>query len=245
MNYLLIGISAALGACVLALVLLLALLSRRSGRRADERVDQVVGMLEQRMDELARELAGTMQRAEEETRRSSLLAEIVGSIDLEDVLARPLDAAIALPGADAAIVRLESPGAPPVVAALGIPGGEAERHTLAGPPGGGPANAVELAYRYTREAEGESVRTGLAVPLVDEGAQIGWLALYSREAGRRFGDDDVQRLGQLAHRGAPGGRGAAWLGRLPATGKLTRAQAASAFHQPLGLVGGPAPGCPP
>ena len=207
MNYLLIGTSAALGACLLGLVVLLAWLSRRSSRRssrrADARVDDVVQVLEQRMDELARELAGTLERAEVETRRRSFLAEIAGSIDLDDVLARTLEAAAALPGADAVIVRLESPGGKPIVAAHGLPAEEAERHQIAGPPGGGPATAVELAYRYPDETGGEQLRAGLAVPLVEEGAPTGWLALYSHAWGHRFGDDDVQLLEQLAARAAP------------------------------------------
>ncbi|HKB92946.1 MAG TPA: sensor domain-containing diguanylate cyclase [Gaiellaceae bacterium] len=202
MNYLLIAISAALGACLLGLVALLASLSRRSSQRADARVDDVVRVLEQRMDELARELTGTLERAEEETRRSSFLAEIAGSIDLDDVLARTLEAAAALPGIDAAIVRLESTPKP-IVAAHGVSVEEAERQRLAGPPGGGPATAVELTYRYPDETEGEPVRAGLAVPLTDDGAPVGWLALYSRGPEHRFDQDDVRLLEQLAARAAP------------------------------------------
>src|SRR5712691_8460357 len=107
-NNLLIGISAALAACVVLLVVLLATLVRRSGKKADDRVSDVVRTLENRMDDLARELAGAVDRAEEESRRSRFLGEIAGSIDLDDVLARTLEAAAGLPGSDAALIRLES-----------------------------------------------------------------------------------------------------------------------------------------
>src|ERR1022692_1259637 len=96
-----IGIAVAFGAFVLLLAVLLVVLVRRSQRRADGRVDEVVRTLEFRMDELAQELAGAVDRAEEEGRRSRFLGEIAGSIDLDEVLARTLEAAGKLPGADA------------------------------------------------------------------------------------------------------------------------------------------------
>ena len=108
-NHLLIGISVGLGACVVLLLVLLATLVRRSARRADARVSDVVRVLETRMDELGRELAGAVERAEEEGRRSRFLGEIAGSIDLDEVLARTLEAATgAVAEADASVVRLEN-----------------------------------------------------------------------------------------------------------------------------------------
>src|SRR5919199_4510269 len=105
MTTLLTGISVGLGALV---VLLLALLvvRWRSDRKTDERVAEVVQSLNARMDELGRELAAALERAEEEGRRSRIFGELAGSIDLDEVLARALEAAGALKGADAALVRL-------------------------------------------------------------------------------------------------------------------------------------------
>ena len=208
-NHLLIGISAALAACVVVLVVMLAVLVRRSGRRADDRVDDVVRSLEERMNELAGDLAGAVHRAEEETRRSRFLGEIAGSIDLDEVLARTLEAAAALPGADAALIRLESPEGNPVVAALGVSSEDAERQVFAGPPGGRRARAVELAYHYQEadvEAHGPSGRVmhgGLAVPFPDNGGRTGYVTVYTGEAGRRYEGEDVRRLEDLAERAAP------------------------------------------
>jgi len=161
-----------------------------------------VRVLERRMDELAEELAGTVARAEDETRRSTFLAEIGGSIDLEEVLERTLEATAALPAADAAVVRLEGPGAP-VVAAEGIESGDAQRHALGGPPDGAAVRAVELVYHYPEDSEGELLHGGLAVPLLEDDEPIGWLAHYTRDPELHFDESDVERLEELADRAGP------------------------------------------
>jgi diguanylate cyclase (GGDEF)-like protein len=199
-----IGIAVAFGACVLLLAVLLVVLVRRSQRRADGRVDEVVRTLEVRMDELAQELAGAVDRAEEEGRRSRFLGEIAGSIDLDEVLARTLEAAGKLPGCDAAMIRLEGHDKP-IVATLGLSAEEAERQAIAGPPGGRPARSIEIVYRYPDglpDAE-ELVHSGLAVPLSDDGGRAGYLTVFTRTTGRRFEDEDVRRLEELALRAGP------------------------------------------
>ncbi len=207
MNHVLIGLSAALGVCVVVLVVVLAQLARRSARRGDARVEDVVATLETRMDELARELAGAVARAEEETRRSGFLGALAGTLDLDDVLARALDAAATLPGADAALVRLEpyetaGPAAKPVVAATGISQEEAERQTFPGPPDGSAARSVEIVYRHGPDAR-DVLRGGLSVPLEDEHGTLGRIAIFTRDPERRFADDDVRRLEELAERAGP------------------------------------------
>src|SRR5215208_273487 len=92
-NSILIGLSAALGALVIILAILFAVSARRRNRSAEARVADVVETLERRMVELATELAGAVERAEEEGRRSRFLGEIAGSIDLDEVVARTLEAA--------------------------------------------------------------------------------------------------------------------------------------------------------
>jgi diguanylate cyclase (GGDEF)-like protein len=203
-NHLLIGISAGLGACVLLLLVLLAALVRRSGRRADERVSQVVNVLETRMDELGRELAGAVERAEEEGRRSRFLGEIAGSIDLDEVLARTLEAATgAVPGADASVVRLENQEGGPTVAAHGLSADGAE--AIGGPPDGSRARSIEVSYRYADDAEdpARQIHGGLAVPLEESGGRLGYLTVYTRADDRRFDVEDVRRLEELSQRAAP------------------------------------------
>src|ERR671932_306533 len=120
MTTVLIGISVGLGALV---VLLLALLvvRMRSDRRTGERVAGGGASPNQRMDALGRELATALERAEEESRRSRIFGDLAGSIDLDEVLSRTLDAAGALERADAALVMLpDTQGAKPLVATLGL-----------------------------------------------------------------------------------------------------------------------------
>ncbi|MGZ8716961.1 MAG: diguanylate cyclase [Gaiellaceae bacterium] len=204
MNHLLIAISAGLGVCVALLLVLLATLVRRTGRLADERVSDVVRVLETRMDELGHELAGAVERAEEEGRRSRFLGEIAGSIDLDEVLARTLEAATgAVPDTDASVVRLENQEGGPTVAAHGLSPDGAE--AITGPPDGSRARAIEVSYRYGDEAEdpGRQIHGGLAVPLEESDVRIGFLTVFTRSRDRRFDEEDVRRLEELSLRAAP------------------------------------------
>jgi diguanylate cyclase (GGDEF)-like protein len=209
MTTLLTGISVGLGALV---VLLLALLvvRWRSDTRTDERVAEVVQSLNERMDELGRELAGALERAEEEGRRSRIFGELAGSIDLDEVLSRALEAAGALEGADAALVMLpDVQGGKPLVATLGLSVEEAERHAITGPPDGRLARSITMSYTYPElngQAAGsgeEIIHAGLAVPLPGETQTLGYLTVFTRSKGHQFTDDDVRLLETLAVRAAP------------------------------------------
>jgi diguanylate cyclase (GGDEF)-like protein len=209
MTTLLTGISLGLGALV---VLLLALLvvRWRSDLSTDERVAEVVASLNQRMDELGRELAGALERAEEEGRRSRIFGELAGSIDLDEVLARTLEAAGALDGADAALIMLpDQHGGKPLVATLGLSVDEAERHAITGPPDGRLARSITMSYTYPEldreEAEDADgvIHSGLAVPLPGETQTLGYLTVFTRAMGHAYSDDDVRQLESLALRAGP------------------------------------------
>src|SRR5919201_1010306 len=210
MTTLLTGISLGLGALV---VLLLALLvvRWRSDTRTDERVAEVVAGLNERMDELGRELAAALARAEQESRRSRIFGELAGSIDLDEVLARTLEAAGGLEGADAALVMLpEAQGGKPLVATLGLSIEEAERHAITGPPDGRLARSITMSYTYPEldrdGAEGEDegiIHAGLAVPLPGQTSTLGYLTVFTRTEGHQYSDDDVRQLETLALRAGP------------------------------------------
>jgi diguanylate cyclase (GGDEF)-like protein len=208
MTTILIGITVGLGALV---VLLLALLvvRWRSDNSTDERVAEVVASLNARMDELGRELAGALERAEEEGRRSLIFGELAGSIDLDEVLSRTLEAAGALEDADAALVMLPDPtGGKPLVATLGLSVEEAERHAITGPPDGRLARSITMSYTYPElEREGnpgeEVINAGLAVPLPGDNSTLGYLTVFTRKRGHEYADGDVRQLETLALRAGP------------------------------------------
>ena len=197
MTTFLISLSAVLGALVVALAVLLVTRLRRSSRTAEERVSVVVETLERRMDELATELAGAVARAEEEGTRSRFLGEIAGSIDLDDVVARTLEAAVAIADADAALLCLDARGdGPPLIAGQGLAADGAE--PIAGPPDGARADAVFTSYSYPQDEPGQ-IHAGLRVPLPESGA----LSVYSRARGHVFTADHATRLASLAERATP------------------------------------------
>jgi len=99
-SHTLIAATAALCAVLILVVGLLVVLLRRSSAR--------VAQVERRLDHLSAELGGAVSRAEEEGRLSRLLGDISGSIDLDEVLTRALEAVTAVPGVDAALLRVDA-----------------------------------------------------------------------------------------------------------------------------------------
>src|SRR5213592_2164566 len=207
MTTILIGISVGLGALV---VLLLALLvvRWRSDNSADERVAEVVASLNTRMDELGRELAGALERAEEEGRRSRIFGELAGSIDLDEVLSKTLEAAGALEGADAALVMLPDPqGGKPLVATLGLSVEEAERHAITGPLGYLTVFTRAKGYQYSdddvRTLETLAVHAGPAIENAHrfrEARQLADLDALTGLHNRRFFHETLARECARAHR---------------------------------------------
>jgi diguanylate cyclase (GGDEF)-like protein len=208
MTTVLIGISVGLGALVVLLLTLL-IVRWRSDNSTDERVAEVVASLNARMDELGRELAGALERAEEEGRRSRIFGELAGSIDIDEVLSRALEAAGALRDADAALVMLPDPqGGKPLVATLGLSVEEAERHAITGPPDGRLARSITMTYTYPeleRSLDGgvDVINAGLAVPLPGETGTLGYLTIFTRTRGHEFAEEDVRELETLALRAGP------------------------------------------
>jgi diguanylate cyclase (GGDEF)-like protein len=209
MNTILIGISVGLGALVVSLLALLVV-RWRSDNSTDERVAEVVASLNARMDELGKELAGALERAEEEGRRSRIFGELAGSIDLDEVLSRTLEAGGALSGVDAALIMLPDPqGGKPLVATLGLSVEEAERHAITGPPDGRLARSITMSYTYPElerqaaQKDDEVIHAGLAVPLPGETQTLGYLTVFTRVKGHEYSDEAVRQLETLALRAGP------------------------------------------
>jgi diguanylate cyclase (GGDEF)-like protein len=189
-----IAATTALGAVLILLVGLLVALLRRSTQR--------VADVERRLDELAADLGGALDRAEEEGRRNRLLGEITGTIDLDEVLSRALEAVASVPGVDAGLLRVDGETAP-VIASFGMADEDAARQSAAVPPGQRELRAMELTYRYA-EGQGEGLlQGGLAMPLADEDGALGTLIVLTRRPGHRFGDAELLRFEEIAIRTGP------------------------------------------
>ncbi len=198
----------AVGAALLVLVLVAIVLLvrvRRSARANEARLLELTAEMNARMKEMIAELTESLEHAKEEGRRSRHLAEIAGSIDLDEVLARTLEASGAVPGVDAALISVAGEDEKPVVVTLGLSDDEAQRQAISGPPGGKQARAISLVYRYSPELEGDAglIHSGLAVPVPSETEPIGFLAVYSRSPDHRFEEEAIRELEELAHRAGP------------------------------------------
>jgi two-component system, cell cycle response regulator len=202
MTTVLIACGAALAA--MALTATVFLLGRRSGG-GEERLAAMAAQLDERMEVMVRDLSEALERAQEENRRTRVLGELGGTIDLDEVLTRTLEATGALAGVDAAVVSVAVEGGEALVASVGL-GGEPVA-TISGPPDGTLPRAIVIEYEYG-DSPGDSpraapIRAALAVPLRFDGEQLGHLAAYSRAGRAAFGDSATAELEELALRAGP------------------------------------------
>jgi diguanylate cyclase (GGDEF)-like protein len=196
----LIASGAALFATLLVAVVFL--LGRRSKGRTDAKIDALAAQIDERMETMVRDLSAALERAQEENRRSRVLGELGGTIDLDEVLNRTLDATGALRGVDAVVVSVGE-GDERIVAASGLGAGEPAQ-TVSGPPDGSTPRSIAVEYDYGPvEGEGSAIRAALAVPLGNEGEQLGYLAAYSRSGRDAFADAATVELEELALRAGP------------------------------------------
>jgi diguanylate cyclase (GGDEF)-like protein len=189
-----------------ALVALVALLAFAVVRRSNRRHRRAAAELNARIETMGNELSTALERAEAESHRGKTLDTLVGSIDLDAVLARTLEAARGLEGVDATVVSLATLEGKPFVATLGLSQEEAQAQAITGPPDGRPARAVTIRYRYAGDEVLEDANTlhaGLAVPLHGELGHLGWLTVFTRSGTRELGDEDLLELESLALRAGP------------------------------------------
>jgi diguanylate cyclase (GGDEF)-like protein len=210
----LVGLGSALVTLGVVIVVLLLVRRGRPTAQTEGTNDLALAVrdLNSRMDGLFRELTQALERSQEDERRSKHFGELAGSIDLDEVLTRVLEAAGATPGADAALVTIAGAGGitKPIVATLGLSTEEAERQAIAGPPDGRQVRSVAISYDYpepkngdVESHSGQPIRAGLAVPLPGETSTIGMLTVFTRSDSRTFSREDRRDLEQLAERAGP------------------------------------------
>lgn len=188
-----------------ALGIVLRLGSRpRKGR--DDRLVHAVDEMRTRMDDLGRDLSGALERAERESKRNRFLSDLGSSIEFEELLDRVLDAAMEVPGFDAALVSLDESGGTPTVATRGLTPEEEAHPPSAGTSDALPTGAMTVSYRYGpgEAANTELIRGGLFVSLVGrEGQTLGALGMFWRTPGFEPPQDRVAALEEIANASIP------------------------------------------
>ena len=130
--------------------------------------------------------------------------ELASSLDPVEVTSRVLEAAAALPGADAALLIIDGQSA-----AVGLSDQEVERAALETPPNTN-LRSMEVVYRYRLdEVEGSNLpRAALVVPLRAAEGPIGSLSAITRAKPPAFSREASDLLEALALRAGPALRNA-------------------------------------
>jgi diguanylate cyclase (GGDEF)-like protein len=132
-------------------------------------------------------------------------SELASSLEPSDVLDRTLDAVVALPGVDAALVAIDAGAERPTTRAEGMTDDEVER-TLLQMPSHPDLRALEVRYHYRLddvEASSKLPRSALTVTLRAEGETIGSLTAISRSTSSSFSEAATEALESLARRAGP------------------------------------------
>jgi diguanylate cyclase (GGDEF)-like protein len=190
-------------AFVAASTLLTIVLYRRVGSSSAEPSTELVRAVDEmrlKMDELSQDLNEALDRAERESRRNRLFGELGGSIDLEELMDRVLDAAIQIPGFDAAMIMVEGQGGAPTVVTRGMTPQETAKPPTSGVVGTLPGT-MTVTYRYGRDRalpDSELISGGVFIPLIGrELAPIGTLSLFWRSSDHEPQTEEIEQAESL------------------------------------------------
>jgi diguanylate cyclase (GGDEF)-like protein len=197
-------VTAVVAAAVVAAVLVVAVLvARWAGVRSQRRFEAVVSHLDTHMEAISRNLERAVERSDEA--RVHGVGEFGLTLELADLLQRLVEEAAARTGAQAATVRVRGAAEMPALASFGMGDGAELLEASLGPPDARPFRALTLNWIYAEALEGEDVsyRSGLVVPIIEDGEQTGALAAYARGAAA-FRPEHARALQALADDAAPG-----------------------------------------
>ena len=231
------GIALAAAAAAFVLVVLVTAVLLRARERSEIRMTRALGELGSRMESIAYDLGDAISHVQTENRRQQLVGDFGTSIDLDEVLARTVEAASLIPGVDASLVRATAHDGSTVGAAAGLAEDAADRYVISGPPDGSDVRAVSLTYLYPGGGGGRSaIRSGLAVPLSGEGDDsLGFLSVYGT-ASDELSERTLGDLELLALKAAPAIGNARRYGearQLADTDALTGLHNRRTFHETL------------
>jgi diguanylate cyclase (GGDEF)-like protein len=200
---------------------------------------EVVSEMRQKMDALSQDLSSALERAERESRRNRLFGELGGSIDLEELMDRVVDAAMEIPGFDAAMMVVERQDGAPAVVTRGMTAQESARPPTSGVAGALPGT-ITVSYRYGRDRDtpnGELIRGGAFLPLMGrELRPVGALSLFWRSAEHEPSSEAIEQAEGLAESCIPAIENARRYGearKLAETDALTGLFNQRFFHETL------------
>jgi diguanylate cyclase (GGDEF)-like protein len=198
-----------IAAVAVAAALTALLFTRLRAPAVPETSDQLVRAVDEmrtKMDSLAHDLSEALERAERESRRNRLFGELGGTVDLEELMDRVLDAAMEIPGIDAAMMLVEAQGGNPAVATRGMTAQEAAKPPTSGVAGALPGT-ITVSYRYGQEREtagGDLIRGGVFIPLMGrELRPIGTLSLFWRRPDAEPSAEQVEQAESIAESSIP------------------------------------------
>lgn len=198
-----IAVVAAVAALAVLLAAVAAVAVRWSAARSQRRFTIVVSQLDQHMEAISLNLERAIDRTED--RRRNGPGELGLTLDLGELLRRLVEEAARRTGAQAATVRVRGPADLPAISSFGTGDGGALLESTLGPPDGRPFRALTLSWAYPPMLEGEGVpfRSGLVVPIIEDGLETGALAAYARGTAA-FGPEHARVLQALADDAAIG-----------------------------------------
>ena len=174
---------------------------RPAGAPPNDELVRAVDEMRGKMDELAGELSGALERAELESRRNRLFGELGGSIDLEELMDRVLDAALEIPGIEAAMMVVERQDGAPAIVTRGMSADESARPPTSGVAGSLPGT-ITVSYRYGRDrddVDADLIRGGAFIPLMGrELRPVGTLSLFWRAADHEPSSEEIDQAEHLA-----------------------------------------------
>jgi diguanylate cyclase (GGDEF)-like protein len=229
-------------AFVAASTLLTIVLLRRVGTSRREPNDELVRAVDEmrlKMDELSHDLSEALERAERESRRNRLFGELGGSIDLEELMDRVLDAAMQIPGFDAAMIVVEGQGGAPTVVTRGMTPQETAKPPTSGVAGALPGT-MTVTYRYGRDRErpsAELIAGGVFMPLIGRDlTPVGTLSLFWRDSDHEPQTAEIEQAEGLVQSAIPAIENARRYGearKLAETDALTGLYNQRYFHETL------------
>ncbi len=193
-------------ASVAALVTVVVLRRLSPAPQGSHELVKAVDEMRLKMDELSQDLSEALERAERESRRNRLFGELGGSIDLPELLDRVLDAAMEIPGFDAALISVEGQGVAPVVVTRSLTPEEAAKPPTSGVAGALPGT-ITVTYRYGRDLgadRSERIGGGVFIPLIGRDlAPIGTLSLFWRAPDFEPSAEQIEQAEAIAESSIP------------------------------------------